>query len=133
MYDIDKTGPVPADLGVRDEFKGVVVSIPALVEAASISGKPIEGRTFIDCVLLGPAILAMTEETKFINCQFGAVEGDERNLFVKPAGSRVIGAVSIHGCHIEGCLLNGLGLLGDDGFIEAFLATMAPNADWKPV
>ena len=128
MYDINNTRPMPTDLGERTEFKGVVVSIPALVEAASISGVPIEGRTFIDCVLIGPAILAMTEETKFINCQFGAVEGDERNLFVRPAGSRVIGAVSIGGCHIEGCLLNGLGLLGDDGFIEAFFATLLPKA-----
>lgn len=127
MYDIDKTAPMPADLAERTEFKGVAVSIPALVEASAISGKPIEGRRFIDCVLLGPAILAMTEETKFIGCQFGGVEGDERNLFVRPAGSRVIGAVSIAGCHFEGCLLNGLGLVGDDGFIDAFLGIMSPK------
>jgi hypothetical protein len=79
-------------------------------------------------VLLGPAILAMTEDTGFIDCHFAAVEGDERNLFVRPAGGRVIGAVSIAGCHFEGCLLNGLGLVGDDGFIEAFIATMSPKA-----
>jgi hypothetical protein len=132
MYDVDNTGPMPTDLAERTEFRDVVVSIPALVEAASISGNPIEGRRFIDCVLLGPAILAMSEQTRLINCQFGAVEGDERNLFVKPAGERVIGAVSIHGCHIEGCLLNGLGLLGDDGFIDAFLATLTPDANRKP-
>ncbi len=131
MYDVNNTLPTPADLGERTEFKGCVVSIPALLEAASVSGKPIEGRCFIDCVLLGPAILAMDEETKFISCQFGAVEGDERNLFVRPAGSRVIGAVSIAGCHFEGCLLNGLGLLGDDGFIEAFLSTMGSGATGK--
>ena len=128
MYDVNNTGPTPADLGDRTEFKGVVVSIPALLEAAAVTGKPIEGRSFIDCVLLGPAILAMTEETRFIGCQFGAVEGDERNLFVRPAGGRVIGAVSIAGCHFEGCLLNGLGLVGDDGFIEAFIATLSPKA-----
>ena len=128
MYDVSNTGPTPGDLGDRTEFRGVVVSIPALLEAASLSGKPIEGRRFIDCVLLGPAILAMTEETGFIDCHFAAVEGDERNLFVRPAGGRVIGAVSIASCHFEGCLLNGLGLVGDDGFIEAFIATMSPKA-----
>jgi hypothetical protein len=127
MYDIDNTRPMPTDLGERTEFKGVVVSIPALLEAASISGNPIEGRRFIDCVLLGPAILAMTETTAFLNCQFAAVEGDERNLFVKPVGGRVIGAVSVAGCHFEGCLLNGLGLVGDDSFVEAFLATLSPK------
>lgn len=132
MYDVDKTGPMPTDLGVRDEFRGVVVSIPALVEAASITGKPIEGRRFIDCVLLGPAILAMSEQTRFLNCQFGAVEGDERNLFVKPAGGRVIGAVSVHGCHFEGCLMNGLGLVGDDSFVEAFVASLKAEADRRP-
>lgn len=66
MYDIDNTRPMPTDLGERTEFNGVVVSIPALLEAASISGNPIEGRRFIDCVLLGPAILAMTETTAFL-------------------------------------------------------------------
>lgn len=131
MYDLERTGPTPADLGERAEFKGVAVSIPALIEAAAASGKPIEGRRFIDCVLLGPAILAVSDDTRFINCQFGAVEGDKRNLFVRPAGSRVIGAVSIAGCHFEGCLLNGLGLLGDDGFIEAFLATLGADAPGK--
>lgn len=128
MYDVNNTGPTPADLGDRTEFKGVVVSIPALLEAAGVTGKPIEGRSFVDCVLLGPAILAMSEETRFIDCQFGAVEGDVRNLFVRPAGGRVIGAISIAGCNFEGCLLNGLGLVGDDEFIAAFIATMSPEA-----
>jgi hypothetical protein len=131
MYDVNNTGPTPADLGDRTEFKGVMVSIPALLEAAAATGKPIEGRSFVDCVLFGPAILAMTEETGFLNCQFAAVEGDVRNLFVRPAGGRVIGAVSIAGCHFEGCLLNGLGLVGDDEFIEAFIATLGSSEAGK--
>lgn len=131
MYDIQNTGPTPSDLGVRDEFKGVYISIPALLEAVVASGYPIEGRRFRDCVLMGPAILAMDDKTRLVNCQFGAVEGEERNLFVRPAGNAVVGAVSIAGCHFEGCLFTGLGFLGDDGFIETFLATFGAGAARK--
>lgn len=121
MYDMDTVKPTPEDLGTRKAFHGVVVFIPALIEAATAGNTPIEGRRFTDCVIMGPAILSPGAGTLFNGCNFGDVGGDPRNLLVRPAGSMIIGALSVAGCVFEGCLLNGVGLVGDDGFIERFL------------
>lgn len=124
MYDLNTTGPAPAELGSHQAFKGVFISIPALIEAATRTGMAIEGRRFTDCVILGPAVLAATPETRFDGCNFGDVADDARNLFLTAAGTRVIGSLSVAGCVFEGCLFNGVGLVGDESFITAFMATM---------
>lgn len=121
MYDVDTVKPTPDDLGTRKAFHGVVVSIPALIEAATAARTPIEGRSFTDCVILGPAILSPGVGTRLNNCNFGDVYGDPKNLLVKAAGDRVIGALAVAGCVFEGCLLNGVGLAGDETFIANFL------------
>ncbi len=121
MYNVDTVQPTPRDLGSRKAFNGVVVSLPALIEAATAANVVIEGRSFTDCVIIGPAILSPGAGTLFNGCNFGDVEGNPRNLLVKPAGDRIIGALSVAGCVFEGCLLNGVGLVGDEGFITAFL------------
>lgn len=129
MYNLQTTAPAPANLGELTEFKGVVISLPALIEAASAKGVPIEGRTFLDCVIVGPAILTPGTDTRFKDCNFGDVDGNPRNLFVAPAGDQVIGALSVWGCVFDGCLFNGVGLAGDQGFISAFLDTVTTTKD----
>ncbi|MBX9615831.1 MAG: hypothetical protein K2X25_09580 [Caulobacteraceae bacterium] len=124
MSDTEKAVASPEDLGVRTTIEDVLVSIPALIEAATLSGVAIEGRRFIDCILVGPSVLIPTAETRFGNCNFGDVEGDVRNLFLTAAGTRVIGALSVAGCVFERCLFHGVGLVGDEAVIAAFVATV---------
>lgn len=121
MYDLDTVKPAPNDLGTRKIFNGFVVSIPALIEAATAAKTAIEGRKFTDCVIIGPAILSPSTTTLLKDCNFGDVAGDPRNLLVRPEGSRIIGALSVAGCVFDGCLMNGIGLVGDQGFITGFL------------
>ncbi|WP_396595120.1 hypothetical protein [Brevundimonas sp. R86498] len=128
MFDPETTGPTPADLGVRATFERVIVSIPALIEAASESGVAIEGRRFVDCVIIGPAVLVPTPQTGFANCNFGDAAGEPRNLFLTPAGSKVIGGLSVAGCVFDGCQFSGIGLVGDESVIAAFLGTIGDPA-----
>ncbi len=131
MSDTEKVAASSEDLGVRTTFEGVLVSIPALIEAASASGVAIEGRSFVDCILVGPAVLIPTAETRFGNCNFGDVEGDVRNLFLSAAGTRIIGGLSVAGCVFERCLFHGVGLVGDEAVIAAFVTTVVVPAAAK--
>jgi hypothetical protein len=124
MSDTEMAAASSADLGTATAFQRVLVSVPALIEAASAAGVAIEGRRFADCILVGPAVVIPNAETRFQQCNFGDVEGDVRNLFLRPAGTRVIGALSVAGCVFERCVFHGIGMVGDESVIAAFVATV---------
>ena len=126
MYDLNTVGPAPAaaELGSHKAFKGVYISIPALIEAATRSGMAIEVRQFTDCVIIGPAVFAASPETRFDGCNFGDVGNSARNMFMIGAGTKAIGALSVAGCVFQGCLFNGIGLIGDEGYVADFVAKM---------
>lgn len=128
MYDLKTVGPAPAPapdaLGRDKAFKGIHISIPALIEASILTGMPIEGRHFTDCVITGPAVFAASPETRFDNCNFGDVGNSARNIFMIGAGTKAIGALSVAGCVFEGCLFNGIGLVGNESYVADFVAKL---------
>lgn len=125
MFDVNNTGPVPVDLATRTEFSKVEVPIHLLVDTVlQNGGAGIEGHRFVDCVVRGPAILIPGPSTRFLHCNFGDVAGDVRNLFLRAAGPKIIGAVPVDRCVFEGCLFLGVGLAGDDVFVDQFASVL---------
>ncbi len=112
MTNIERAAANPKNWGVRTTDEGVVGSIP------------IEGRSFVDCILMGSALVISTAETRFGNCNFGDVEGDVRNVLLTAAGTRVIGPLPVAGCVFERCLFHGVGLVGGEAVIAALVATV---------
>ena len=118
--------PTPDDLATPTVFDGVFIPIAALLEARRLAGRPqIEGLTFRNCVLQGPAVLAPNSETNFNNCNLGDVMGDRRNLFLKAEGPMIIGAIPVGGCLFESCIFIGVGFGGKDSMIEHFMTHLA--------
>ena len=128
MFDLENTGPVPADLGTRLTFEKERIPLVHLVEALEAAGQTLHGRRFVDCVVHGPAVVMPANETKFDNCNLGNVEGDIRNLFLRAAGPMVIGAIPLNDSRFEGCIFMGVGFAGDDGFVDAFIDILTPKA-----
>lgn len=128
MYDLDNTGPVPADLGTRLVFQKERIPLVHLVEALEEAGQTLTGRRFVDCVVHGPCVVMPANETKFDNCNLGNVEGDVRNLFLRAAGPMIIGAIPLNDSHFEGCIFMGVGFAGHDGFVDAFIDILTPKA-----
>lgn len=127
MYDVNTTGPVPTDLGTRTEFSKVLVPFHRLVDAVlENGGGKIEGYRFTDCIIRGPAVLIPGPDTRFIDSNLGDVSGDVRNLFLRATGPKIIGAVPVNGCVFQGCAFVGVGLAGDDVFVERFMASLSP-------
>ncbi len=96
-----------------------------LVEAADESGRPIAGRRFVNCLILGPCVLGPGEATRFDHCSLGDAQGDVRNLFLCGAGPLMCGVVSIDGCVFEGCAFAGVGFAGTEAFVDAFVAALS--------
>jgi len=124
MFDLEKTGPVPSDLGARQIFTGVRVPLMRLFEEASSLGQSLQGRRFIDCVIHGPCVVVPGADTRFEDCSLGDAHGDVGNLFLRAVGPMITGAIPLNGCVFEGCLFIGVGYAGDDRFIEAFTSPL---------
>lgn len=121
MYDLEKTGPAPDDMGERMVFERVQVPLWQLIQEAGAVGKSLSGRRFIDCVIVGPCVAGPSSDTRFENCSLGDAQGDIRNLFLRAAGPLMVGVLNIDGCHFQGCIFIGVGFAGDEKFVDGFI------------
>lgn len=128
MFDLEKTGPVPDNLGTRTEFEKVRIPLVHLVEAIEAAGQSLAGRRFVDCVIHGPGVVIAQTATRFEHCNLGDVAGDVRNLFLRAAGPKIIGAIPLGDSVFEGCIFVGVGFAGDDAFVDSFVASLTPKA-----
>lgn len=72
----------------------------------------VRNKTFENCFVRGPAVVAVLASTDFVNCSFA--EGGDRNSLVWPvAPGRAdhIGAIGLQGCIFRNCTFLRVGLL----------------------
>jgi hypothetical protein len=69
----------------------------------------IEGCTFVDCRILGPAVVKITSGS-FVGCSF---DGDADSLFwqLSPDQDRIIGAIQLTDCHFGRCQFERIGFV----------------------
>jgi hypothetical protein len=83
-----------ADINLLDLYVAVVGGIqPGLIQ----------GRTFRNCRLQGPATLLISAGVTFKDTNFGDSGGDMRNLLLKPMGQRALGTIPLRDCHFDNC------------------------------
>lgn len=98
------TSPLTGDRELRNE----VVSITSL----AVTSPLIQGYTFINCRIVGPAVLAVLSEVSIEHCHF---EADINSLFweVDPATRpTVYGAVGIQDVSFSNCTFQAIGFAG---------------------
>jgi len=80
----------------------------------------IMGRTFEDCTIYGPAVLAPLQGVSFEHDTF---EGDPKALFWEiPEGRvHVLGAIGLVNCTFHRCKFRGIGFAGTPALIQRFL------------
>ncbi|MNT72560.1 hypothetical protein D3C72_2111750 [compost metagenome] len=85
----------------------------------------IENRTFIDCLIEGPAVLLAVEGCNFDGCNMGEAHGDPRNLMLAPQGAqRVTGPIPFKNCQFINCRFLGVGFTGSAAFIETMVSAL---------
>lgn len=89
-------------------------------------GAIIEGRTFTDCYIEGPAVMLVLEGTHFEGVNFGPTGGDLRNILFRPmSGQRAIGAVPVRNCTFRNCQFHTLGITGSDDLLQMLVDQVA--------
>lgn len=99
-------------------FTNLSIWLPAMATQALKSGSIlIQGKTFTDCLIEGPAIILPAGGVTFSNCDVDDDNGDVRNLLLKPMGRSVFGAVGLRDCRFVGCRFRYVGFTGNDEFL----------------
>ncbi|MFJ6025365.1 hypothetical protein ACIQC9_12315 [Brevundimonas sp. NPDC092305] len=103
-------------------FENVDLSLAELYLAAAQRGPGVvEGRTFRGCRVQGPGIMLVASGTTFEDTNFGDSRGDMANMILRPAGSKVIGAIPMRDCTFIGCEFFGLGFTGAPEILDQLM------------
>lgn len=101
----------------RSSFDKEAVWLPVLAVNHWNAGEMvISGKTFTDCVIEGPAVLAVMNGTVFDGCNMGAA-ANPRNLLLKPLGDKIAGAIGMAGCRFVRCRFAQVAFTGDDALL----------------
>lgn len=105
------------------EFTGASFALFDLYRASvqAGGGVMIEGRTFTDCVLEGPALMLVLEGVHFQSTNFGPSGGDMRNMLFQPMGNVGIGAIPLRNCTFTNCRFNTLGITGNSDLLKMLI------------
>lgn len=106
-------------LVARTTFEKEAVWLPSLVVQHWNAGKMfIEGKTFTDCLIEGPAVMAVMTGTTFESCAMGTTT-DVRNLLYRPVGQdKMAGVVGVGNCRFVRCRFVQVGFTGSDNLLE---------------
>ncbi len=101
----------------RASFDKEAVWLPLLAVNHWNAGEMvIAGKTFTDCVIEGPAVLAVMNGTVFDGCNMGAA-ANPRNLLLKPLGDKIVGAIGMANCRFVRCRFAQVAFTGDDALL----------------
>lgn len=97
----------------QHEYTSQVVRITDLAVTRDV----IEGVNFVDCHIIGPAVLLPLGEIGMNDCQFPA---DRDVIFwrVDPEHPDVMGAIGISNCSFERCRFDRIGMAGLPKFYD---------------
>lgn len=107
-------------LGVGPVYEKTDIWLPQLIAEAVRRGEQvIEGKTFIDCHIEGPAVLCPVGGVSFDACDMGASDGDIRNLMLAPLGpNKITGAIAFRNCVFRRCHFFAVGFTGSPDFLK---------------
>ena len=105
------------------EFSGATFALFDLYRASVQAGGGviIEGRSFTDCVVEGPALMLVLEGVHFQSTNFGPTSGDLRNMLFQPMGNMGIGAIPVRNCTFTNCRFNTLGITGNEELLKLLI------------
>ncbi len=117
-------------LVARTSFEKEAVWLPSLaVQHWNAGQMAIDGKTFTDCVIEGPAVVAVMNGTTFDNCAMGTTS-DVRNLLYRPLSTtKLAGVVGMSNCRFVRCRFAQVGFTGSDDLLEQLLGGVKSMSD----
>ncbi|WP_332659800.1 hypothetical protein [Brevundimonas sp.] len=106
------------EIAARTSFEKEVVWLPLLAVHAMNAGEPaVRGKTFTDCVIQGPALVAVLDGVTFDACNMGAAT-DPRSMLFAPQGPRLVGVIGLQDCRFVRCRFVQIAYTGSPDFLE---------------
>ncbi len=91
------------ELVARTTFEKEAVWLPSLAVHHLNAGQTvIDGKTFTECLIEGPAVMAVMSGTTFDTCNMGVAE-NPKTLLLDPRGDMIAGAVGMANCRFVRC------------------------------
>ncbi len=117
-------------LVARTSFEKEAVWLPVLaVQHWNAGQMAIDGKTFTDCVIEGPAVMAVMNGTTFDNCAMGTTT-DIRNLLYRPLSTtKLAGVIGMANCRFLRCRFVQVGFTGSDDLLEQLLGGIKSASD----
>ena len=114
-------------LVARTTFEKEAVWLPSLaVQHWNAGQMAIDGKTFTDCVIEGPAVMAVMHGTGFESCAMGTTT-DIRTLLYRPLSeTKMAGLVGMSNCRFVRCRFVQVGFTGTDELIEELTESVKP-------
>lgn len=114
-------------LVARTSFEKEAVWLPQLAVQHWNAGQMfIDGKTFTDCLIEGPAVMAVMTGTLFDNCAMGTAE-DIRTLLYRPMGpTKMGGVIGMGNCRFVRCRFVQVGFTGTDEMLDELVAGIKP-------
>ncbi|WP_312781448.1 hypothetical protein [Brevundimonas sp.] len=106
------------ELVARTNFEKEAVWLPSLAVHHMNAGQTfIDGKTFTDCLIEGPAVMAVMNGTTFDSCNMG-VASDPRTLLLQPLGDKIAGVVGMSNCRFVRCRFAQVGFTGSPELLQ---------------
>jgi len=114
-------------LVARTSFEKEAVWLPTLaVQHWNAGQMAIDGKTFTDCVIEGPAVMAVMNGTVFESCAMGTT-ADIRTLLYRPLSeTKMGGVVGVSNCRFVRCRFVQVGFTGGEAVLEELLTGVKP-------
>lgn len=117
------------ELAARTTFESEAIWLPLLAVHAFNAGETaIVDKIFTDCVIEGPALLAVLAGVTFESCNLG-MASDPRSLFYKAHGPMLAGVVPFARTRFIQCRFVQVGFTGQDATIDAMAAGLLSAKD----
>lgn len=111
-------------LVARTSFQKESIWLPSLAVHHMNAGQmAIDGKTFTECLIEGPAVIAVLAGTTFEGCNMGTAS-DPRTLLYRPVGDKLAGVVGLSNCQFISCRFVQVGFTGSDDMLEQMQAML---------
>ena len=107
------------ELAARTTFEKEAVWLPLLsVHHLNTGETVIRGKTFTECVIEGPALVALVDGVTFDGCNMGAVT-NPKSLFYKGQGPVLVGTIAFADTKFVRCRFVQVGFTGHVDMVDS--------------
>lgn len=119
-------------LVARTTFEKEAIWLPSFAVQHWNAGQMfIDGKTFTDCLIEGPGVMAVMNGTHFDSCAMGTTT-DVRNLLYRPVSrTKLAGVIGMSNCRFLRCRFVQIGFTGQDELLDQLMEGVTPLTSLK--